>query len=78
LDSRGATPLLNLFSKLGGFPLLDGENWNENDWTPDKVLAGMPFLYFQIYWFLVKNDSVIPEYQNIWPISLIKFKFSTD
>ncbi|XP_053978584.1 neprilysin-2 isoform X1 [Hylaeus volcanicus] len=33
IEQQGLDPLLKILSKLGGWPVLDGDNWNENDFN---------------------------------------------
>lgn len=33
IESRGLTPLFNILKEMGGWPVLDGAMWNENDFT---------------------------------------------
>lgn len=33
IEQQGLDPLLNILQKLGGWPVLEGDQWNENDFN---------------------------------------------
>lgn len=33
IEERGLSPVLNIHSSLGGWPLLVGDSWDEKSWT---------------------------------------------
>lgn len=33
IEQQGLNPLLNILQKLGGWPVLEGDQWNENDFN---------------------------------------------
>jgi neprilysin len=36
IELRGIAPIKNLIDSLGGWPVVDGTNWNEGNWTWQK------------------------------------------
>ena len=39
IDQNGAQPLLDLLQHLGGWPVIDGDSWDEESWDVVEVLA---------------------------------------
>lgn len=38
IKARGAAPLKELIAKVGGWPVVEGENWDEQFWSWEKVI----------------------------------------
>jgi hypothetical protein len=58
LDRRGTKPLLRLFKKLGGFPLIDGLNWHEDKWSINDLTLKYPNIYYLLFYFAVGKNNV--------------------
>jgi len=64
IEERGLTPLLNNLKKLGGWPVLDGERWNEGDFTWKDSVYRFRRLGYSVDYFIdfgvgvdLKNNS---------------------
>lgn len=33
IENRGVTPVLTVLNSMGGWPVVDGDNWDGNSWT---------------------------------------------
>lgn len=62
IEKRGEEPLYQLLNQLGGWPLLDGEEWNGSRWSWTDTVARMKLLGVGLD-FIVEI-SVLPDFQN--------------
>jgi len=74
IEKRGVTPLLDILRHLGGWPVLDGDAWNDGkfDWRQsvfDFRAMGYSVDYFMD--FSVSTDAKNSSYRSI-NVSLIQ------
>lgn len=58
MDERGINPLLRLLRKLGGFPLIDGSDWQEEKWSLNDITVKYPSIYHIYFYFEVTSNNV--------------------
>jgi hypothetical protein len=58
LDIRDTSPLFKLLDDLGGSPLIDGDKWNETNWSLNKFAKIYPKVYYYFYLFPMQNNEV--------------------
>ncbi|XP_011707585.1 PREDICTED: membrane metallo-endopeptidase-like 1 [Wasmannia auropunctata] len=61
IEQRGLTPLLNNLKKLGGWPVLDGFGWNENNFTWKDSVYRFRSLGYSVNYFIdisIKEDKM--------------------
>lgn len=77
IESRGVQPLLDMVKRLGGWPVLDGDSWDEKSFSWEKSVYNFRGAGYSVDYFLdfsisvdVKNstkriiDVRIQEYQR--------------
>ncbi|XP_018579477.1 neprilysin-2-like isoform X2 [Anoplophora glabripennis] len=70
IDEEGLEPFMNLLGELGGWPILEGQNWKEEDFKLNEfIIKCMEFgLPFQWFFELTFNDNRL----GIHPPKIIK------
>ncbi|XP_018313637.1 LOW QUALITY PROTEIN: membrane metallo-endopeptidase-like 1 [Mycetomoellerius zeteki] len=58
IEARGLTPLLNNLKKLGGWPVLEGEKWNDGDFTWKDSVYKFRRLGYSVDYFIDFGVSV--------------------
>ncbi|CAH0703542.1 unnamed protein product [Spodoptera exigua] len=58
IESRGVQPLLDMLKRLGGWPVLDGNNWDEKSFTWEKSVYNFRSAGYSVDYFLDFSISV--------------------
>ncbi|XP_035430447.1 neprilysin-2 isoform X1 [Spodoptera frugiperda] len=58
IESRGVQPLLDMLKRLGGWPVLDGNNWDEKSFTWEKSVYNFRAAGYSVDYFLDFSISV--------------------
>lgn len=58
IEEKGLTPLLNNLRKLGGWPVLEGEKWNDGDFTWKDSVYKFRKLGYSVDYFIDFGVSV--------------------
>ncbi|RZF35772.1 hypothetical protein LSTR_LSTR012070 [Laodelphax striatellus] len=62
IEEKGAAPVLSLLKELGGWPVLEGSNWNEAEWDWKKSVYTNRKKGFSYSYFL--SFAVRPDMKN--------------
>lgn len=62
IEQRGLEPFKNILKHLGGWPVIEGENWNENNFTWIESVYKCHEIGYSDSYFL--NFGITPDVKN--------------